>query len=344
MALDTLIKQLFPLILGGLIAIIAYFQASGVVQLVASKLFGAEEQELTSTSLRPKINTAQSGNSRRTAQPIIANNIFDWEVDLDPPPPPPPDAGADGPESNKPLLDLSNPLEAERCSDVSVRIVTESPDPTWSIAVIQAPGDESPVLRRVGDTAGGYEVAYIGFNRLQASPTVWLTKEAKLCQAFLFAPTAPPAASSAVAATPPPPPVPVEEGSTRRGATSLPQEIADKITKVSETEYNVERSVVDHVIENSSELMKSARIVPEKGPDGKTVGIRLFGVRPDTLLGSLGLKNGDRLETINDFNLASPEEALNAYARLRTASKLSLRVTRRGQPTSIDINIGNSGK
>lgn len=340
MALDTLIKQLFPVILGGLIAIIAYFQASGVVQLVASKLFASDDQELTSGSLRPKSSFAQSATTRKTAQPIINNNIFDWEVDLDPPPPPPPDAGV---TPDKPLLDLSNPLEAERCADVTVRIVTESPDPTWSIAVIQAPGEDKPVLRRVGDVAGGYQVAYIGFNHVEATPTVWLTKESKLCQAFLFVPTAPPATASATAAAPPPP-VPAEEASPRRGASSLPQEIADKITKISETEFNVERSVVDHVLENQAELMKSARIVPEKGPDGKTVGIRMFGVRPDTLLGSLGLKNGDRLEQINGFNLASPEEALNAYARLRTAGKLSLTLTRRGQPTSIDINISNAGK
>ncbi len=337
MALDTLIKQLFPVILGGILALIAYFQASGVVQLVASKLLGSDEQALAQTSLRPSTGGVRQVNNRKTAQPIIDNNIFDWEVDLDPPPPPPPDAGV---EPDKPQLDLTNPLGAERCADIAVRIITESPDPTWSIAVLQGPGEDKPALRRVGDMVGSYQVAYIGFNRIEASPTAWLIKDSKLCQAFLFAPTEPaPSAPSAAPVTPP-----VEESAPRRGATSLPSEIADKITKISETEYNVERSVVDHVLENQAELMKSARIVPEKGPDGKTVGIRLFGVRPDTLLGSLGLKNGDRLETINDFNLASPEEALNAYARLRTAGKLSLRVTRRGQPTTIDINIGNSGK
>ncbi len=338
MALDTLIKQLFPVILGGILAVIAYFQASGVVQLVAAKLLGSDEQELAQGSLRPRSGVSRQVNVRRTAQPIIDNNVFDWEVDLDPPPPPPPDAGA---APDKPELDLSNPLAAEPCADVAVRIVTESPDPTWSIAVLQGPGEDKPALRRVGDMVGSYQVAYIGFNRLEASPAAWLIKDTKLCQAFLFPPSvaAPPAGVAATAA----PPV-VEEAPPRRGATSLPQEIADKITKVSETEYNVERSVVDHVLENQAELMKSARIVPEKGPDGKTVGIRLFGVRPDTLLGSLGLKNGDRLEGINGFNLGSPEEALNAYARLRTAPKLNLTITRRGQPTAIDINIGNSGK
>ena len=35
--------------------------------------------------------------------------------------------------------------------------------------------------------------------------------------------------------------------------------------------------------------MKSARIVPEQ-KDGKVVGIRMFGIRPETLLGTLGFR------------------------------------------------------
>ena len=73
--------------------------------------------------------------------------------------------------------------------------------------------------------------------------------------------------------------------------------------------------------------MRQARIVPEK-ENGKVVGIRLFGVKPDTLLGTLGMENGDRLEKINGFDMASPEKALEAYARLRTADHLTVSVNR----------------
>jgi len=69
------------------------------------------------------------------------------------------------------------------------------------------------------------------------------------------------------------------------------------------------------------------------------VGIRLFGVRPDTLLGALGLENGDRLQSINGFDMASPEKVLEAYARLRTADHLIVQVNRRGQNVNIDFDI-----
>src|SRR5262249_35426882 len=119
------------------------------------------------------------------------------------------------------------------------------------------------------------------------------------------------ASATAPAAAPVPPP-------PAGGPGSVPPDIASKIQRVSANEFNVDRQVVDKILENQAELMRSARIVPEQ-ENGKVVGIRLFGIRPDTLLGTLGMENGDRLQTINGFDMASPEKALEAYARLRSA-------------------------
>ena len=107
---------------------------------------------------------------------------------------------------------------------------------------------------------------------------------------------------------------------------------------MSANEFNVDRGVVDKILENQADLMRQARIVPEQ-ENGKMVGIRLFGVRPDTLLGVIGMENGDRLQTINGFDMTSPEKALEAYARLRTADKLTVQVNRRGQNMNLDYNI-----
>jgi general secretion pathway protein C len=100
------------------------------------------------------------------------------------------------------------------------------------------------------------------------------------------------------------------------GETPVRTEIASKIQKVSANDFNVDRQVVDRILENPVELMKWVRIVPEQ-ENGRIVGIRLLGIRPDTLLGMLGLENGDRLASINGFDLTSPETALEAYARPR---------------------------
>jgi general secretion pathway protein C len=267
-------------------------------------------------------------SSKKSAEPIIARNPFD---------------SVTGPLNAKPVeasapkqVDLSNPLNAPACDGVKAAIITESTDPTWSLAALQGPGDTTPKLRRVGDELGGKQVAYIGYNPDKHSPSVWITSESSLCQVLLFAMQQAPAPAAAAPAPAPAaaPAAPAPAG----GPSPIPPDIAARIQKVSDTEFNVDRAVVDKILENQAELMRSARIVPEQ-KDGKVVGIRLFGIRPDTLLGTLGFQNGDRLESINGFNMASPEKALEAYARLRTASNLNVKINRRGQTSSIDYRI-----
>ncbi len=341
MPFDTLIKKFFPGIVAVLVAVIAYLQASGVVQLATSSALAPNPEDMASGSLLRTPTAGGVGAQRtRSANKLFEHNVFDPDTELlRTLPEPEPEPGEEGDAVGVGKLDLSDPLSAKECDDVGVNIVTESDDPTWSIAVLQAPGEDRPALRRVGDKAGDFEVAYIGFNRVEASPAVWLINGTDLCQALLFTDDEKKVPKSKPA--PPKQEKKEEPAKTtpRRGAPTVPKEISEKIEKVSANEYNVDRAVVDNILENQAELMRSARIVPEKGADGKTVGIRLFGIRPDTLLGTLGLQNGDRIETINGFNMASPEDALNAYARLRTANKLSVTLTRRGKPTTVDLNI-----
>jgi hypothetical protein len=73
--------------------------------------------------------------------------------------------------------------------------------------------------------------------------------------------------------------------------------------------------------------------------NGRTVGVRMMGIRSDTLLGVLGMQDGDRLQTINGFEIANPEKALEAYARLRTADKLTMQLNRGGKNLNLDYNI-----
>jgi general secretion pathway protein C len=318
---DALFKKYFVAVVLTLVAAAAYFQAAGLSQLIGSALTlgeAAPQGKAHSPGL-PSI-------ERPRATAILERNPFDsvtgplvgGTISVPEPGPPP----------------ITDPLAVPRCEGVTVHIVTESDDPLWSFAAVQGPGESSPVLRRVGDSIGDKKVAYIGFNPVEASPAIWL-ESSTLCQALLFATTPPPPA-----ATPAPKPAegePVAQAPKADGR-GIDPEIKSKINRVSDTEFHIDRSAVDKILEDQGNLMKSARIVPEQ-KDGKVVGIRLFGVRPDTLLGTLGLQNGDRLEQINGFDMGSPEKALEAYARLRTAPNLTVKVNRRGQPMTIEFKI-----
>jgi general secretion pathway protein C len=165
---------------------------------------------------------------------------------------------------------------------------------------------------------------------------VWLIGPGSFCQVEMFSHAGEgkvaPAASASAAPAPPTPPTP------GKGVPAIGDDIKSKIQKVSATEFNVDRSAVDKLLENQQGLMSAARVVPEI-ENGKTTGVRMYGIRPDTLLGTLGMENGDRLEKINGFDMTSPEKALEAYAKLRTADKLQVSVNRRGQAMNIEYNI-----
>jgi general secretion pathway protein C len=324
MTFDALLKRFFPAIVLFLIAVAAYFQAAGITELVAGAFLDTPPAKTPPKSATRPVAAASDTHGAKTAEPILSRNPFDSVTG---PLNRSPTEATEGAAETSQQADLSNPLNAPDCGGISAHVITESTDPTWSIAVLQAPGDQLGRMRRVGDNVGDKQVAYIGFNPGKNSPSVWLVGGSTLCQVLLFAPAAPPA-----------PPAQADAPKTQAPTTGVPKDITDRIQKVSDTEFHVDRSVVDNILEHQADLMKQARIVPEQ-KDGKVVGIRLFGIRPDTLLGKLGLQNGDRLEAINGFEMASPEKALEAYAKLRTAESLNVKVTRRGQPVSIDFKI-----
>jgi general secretion pathway protein C len=63
--------------------------------------------------------------------------------------------------------------------------------------------------------------------------------------------------------------------------------------------------------------------------------LRLFGVRPDTLLGKLGLENGDRFEALDDRSLAAEPDARDAFAQAKQKKRFALKVERRGAPLTL---------
>jgi len=134
----------------------------------------------------------------------------------------------------------------------------------------------------------------------------------------------PPAGAPAVAAAP--------------STDPLSAELDKGIKKLGEHNYEVQRATVDSLLGNMGALAKGARIVPETR-DGKPAGFRLFSVRPDGPFAKIGLLNGDVVSAINGLEMTSPDQALLAYTKLKTANHLSVAIERNGQKITKDYNI-----
>jgi type II secretory pathway component PulC len=303
MGLYLLLWRSFPLLIGVLVALGAWFQARAVGHLVgASRPAAPRAQREPPASYAPR-RAYTSGAS------ILARNPFDHDpVSLGAPVP----RAAAGPLSN----------EDRECGLGRVVLILASDEASTSFATLED-GDGATVQRRIGDAFAGHLVHAIGWDR------VWLTTENEHCQLRLGHP-APRRDLRAPIAMPAP-------RGERPASGRLPAEIAAGIRVVSETERIVERAALEAILERPADFVRSVRLVPDL--EGDAVGLRVLGVRGGTLLDALGLENGDRIRSINGHAADDPQKLLEAYVLLRRADRIQVFLDRRGRPLTLEVNI-----
>jgi general secretion pathway protein C len=283
--------------------LLGFLNASGVASLVAASLpHGAE----LSAASRARSNHAPPFHST-AGDAILARNPFD---------------SVTGPLVPHPATPAgtSMPLpEAPPCEGVRVVVIAASAEPEWSLVAVQAvkgDGHSEPLLRRRGDKVGPRTVLFVDWDR------VWMEDEGRLCQSALFEDRGVEGAPKLTLAAPQAAP-----------AGSLDPSIRKGIVAKSATDFDVDRGVLERVLGDVPTFLGTTRARLEKS------GVSLAGIGPETLLGALGLANGDHLESVNGFDLTQPDAALQAVARLHDAAQLVLKVNRGGREIELDYAI-----
>ena len=113
--------------------------------------------------------------------------------------------------------------------------------------------------------------------------------------------------------------------------------IEEGVKKIDDTTYEIDRSVVEKVIANPM-AVRGARIVPSI-KNGKPNGFKLYAIRPSSVYAKIGLMNGDTLHAVNGFELTTPDKALEVYTKVRESNSLSVNITRRGKPVTLNYSI-----
>ncbi len=127
-------------------------------------------------------------------------------------------------------------------------------------------------------------------------------------------------------------------GSTVAPHGALAPDTGLEISRVRPNEYVVSRSFVERALRGSSSTVGRARVLPYER-QGIVLGVRIFGVRRDDVLGQLGMQNGDVLLRINGLSVATPDAALQAYAALRGSTQLDVALLRRGRPVTLRYTV-----
>ncbi len=314
---------LFTLLISALLC------ARGATQIIASSLLPVQEKP-AAKSLRgvSRGTEERPPTPRELAQAVLTRNIFDSQtgsMDWDPP-------------IEQQLVSDETPSEPMQDPDgepalcqgalrlVASFVVPRVPD--LSFASIEAAG--KTMLYRSGMQVDGHDLVGIREHRVFMRPS-----GRPLCQITMFKPPEGVGQPQAMAEAP------IEQMEPPSRATSgglSEDELSQGITQVSDTQYSVARTLLDKVLSNQSELMRAARIIPYE-ENGRVIGVKVYGIRRSSLLGRLGVQNGDVLRTINGFDLSSPDSALEAYTKLREMDQFTIAMVRRGQPRNMDYTV-----
>lgn len=314
----------------------AFFTAAGTTQLIAASTL---DPLLVASDGPSRTTTTAAAPARRNREAegtaILSRDVFDsrlgsmeWEL------PEPEAAVADTsePPEEGPPPDPSG--EHPRCEG-AVRLVASyvrpsAPDQSFA-AITNAAG--TALLYREGMAVDDRTVLRIERMRVVMQPGA-----GALCDLLLFDPGSTGVATARTA------PVTVATADTPApsGDTGIagiePADLDANITAVSDTSWTITRSLVDRLLANQAALMSAARVIPHE-EDGRVVGVKIYGIRRSSLLGRLGIQNGDMLRTINGYDLTEPNAVLEAYTNLRAADHLTLNVVRRGAATTLDYSI-----
>jgi general secretion pathway protein C len=123
----------------------------------------------------------------------------------------------------------------------------------------------------------------------------------------------------------------------RVGSKNFNSQTARLISEKSQN-VTVKRSQMESAVKDVNNLMKEIRIRPNFR-NGKPDGLRLTGIRPNSIFYSMGLKSGDILTGVNGKNIESVDDVFKLYQDLQSSSKVQLQIKRRGQLKTIDYHI-----
>ncbi|MFO7557320.1 MAG: type II secretion system protein N [Desulfobacterales bacterium] len=102
---------------------------------------------------------------------------------------------------------------------------------------------------------------------------------------------------------------------------------------VAQRKIVLRRSQVDNAMSDLNTLMKQILVSPHRD------GIRISRIRPRSIFRKMGIRNGDIITGVDGRRIQSVDSALKIYDELRSSSKVSLQLKRRGREQTINYHI-----
>ncbi len=112
----------------------------------------------------------------------------------------------------------------------------------------------------------------------------------------------------------------------------------ERIRKTADDKFVIDRREVEKTVANLNEVFTQARAVPYF-EDGKTVGFRVFSIKPGSVFEKIGLQNGDVIQRVNGVELTDPTKAITLFTELQNEGHIAVDLQRNKAKKSFAYDI-----
>ena len=112
----------------------------------------------------------------------------------------------------------------------------------------------------------------------------------------------------------------------------------ERIRKTADNKFLIDRRELEQTVANINEVFTQARAVPFF-QDGKTVGFRVFAIKPGSVFEKIGLQNGDVVQRVNGVELTDPTKAISLFTELQNEGHIAVDLQRNKQTKNFSYEI-----
>ena len=110
------------------------------------------------------------------------------------------------------------------------------------------------------------------------------------------------------------------------------------VTELKKGQFKVERDAINSALKDKRSLSKGATVVPNYSK-GKKNGLKLIGVKSDSVYGTLGMQSGDVLKSVNGKRIKSQAHAAELFDQFREADEVRVEIERGGKKQKLQYKI-----
>jgi general secretion pathway protein C len=132
--------------------------------------------------------------------------------------------------------------------------------------------------------------------------------------------------------------VPAAIDSGNSGSDASGDDFDPNITDLGDNRYQVPKATIDYSMNHLSEMFTQIRAIPSI-QNGRTNGFALSEIEPGSVFDEMGLEEGDILRTVDGQQVTDPAQAMQMMNVLRNRNQLSVQVYRDGKPITLTYSI-----